>query len=416
MKKYKKLRGMSDSLPSEVRNYESIESIFKKNSSCFGYQEVRFPLIEETELFSRTVGEDSDIVNKEMFTFSSKSGKSMTLRPEGTAGCMRMAIENGLLDEGSQRLMYLGPMFRYERPQKGRTRQFNQMSLEAYGISDFSIDIEMIQISNKIFKDLNISNSVTLEINSIGNLEDQKKYAEQLRKYFSKYEKDLDENNKARLSRNPLRILDSKDKKIKEIVLGAPEIKNVISKSSMENFEKITSLLGSIGINFKINQNLVRGLDYYNDLVFEWKSSKIGSQETICGGGRYDFLSKILGGREVPAIGLSFGLERLSLCVNSSVTEAFKKLQIIVLDKAFFLNGIKLAEELRQSLDNYSIQFLGNDTNLKNALRKASKKKLDYMVIIGREEIDKNVYTLKNLKKEKEYKSLNKEKLITLLN
>ena len=290
------------------------------------------------------------------------------------------------------------------------------MSLEAYGISDFSIDIEMIQISNKIFKDLNISNSVTLEINSIGNLEDQKKYAEQLRKYFSKYEKDLDENNKARLSRNPLRILDSKDKKIKEIVLGAPEIKNVISKSSMENFEKITSLLGSIGINFKINQNLVRGLDYYNDLVFEWKSSKIGSQETICGGGRYDFLSKILGGREVPAIGLSFGLERLSLCVNSSVTEAFKKLQIIVLDKAFFLNGIKLAEELRQSLDNYSIQFLGNDTNLKNALRKASKKKLDYMVIIGREEIDKKVYTLKNLKKEKEYKSLNKEKLITLLN
>ena len=416
MKKYKKLRGMSDSLPSEVRNYESIESIFKKNSSCFGYQEVRFPLIEETELFSRTVGEDSEIVNKEMFTFSSKSGKSMTLRPEGTAGCMRMAIENGLLDEGSQRLMYLGPMFRYERPQKGRTRQFNQMSLEAYGISDFSIDIEMIQISNKIFKDLNISNSVTLEINSIGNLEDQKKYAEQLRKYFSKYEKDLDENNKARLSRNPLRILDSKDKKIKEIVLGAPEIKNVISKSSMENFEKITSLLGSIGINFKINQNLVRGLDYYNDLVFEWKSSKIGSQETICGGGRYDFLSKILGGREVPAIGLSFGLERLSLCVNSSVTEAFKKLQIIVLDKAFFLNGIKLAEELRQSLDNYSIQFLGNDTNLKNALRKASKKKLDYMVIIGREEIDKKVYTLKNLKKEKEYKSLNKEKLITLLN
>ena len=173
MKKYKKLRGMSDSLPSEVRNYESIESIFKKNSSCFGYQEVRFPLIEETELFSRTVGEDSDIVNKEMFTFSSKSGKSMTLRPEGTAGCMRMAIENGLLDEGSQRLMYLGPMFRYERPQKGRTRQFNQMSLEAYGISDFSIDIEMIQISNKIFKDLNISNSVTLEINSIGNIEDQ---------------------------------------------------------------------------------------------------------------------------------------------------------------------------------------------------------------------------------------------------
>ena len=416
MKKYKKLRGMSDSLPSEVRNYESIESIFKKNSSCFGYQEVRFPLIEETELFSRTVGEDSDIVNKEMFTFSSKSGKSMTLRPEGTAGCMRMAIENGLLDEGSQRLMYLGPMFRYERPQKGRTRQFNQMSLEAYGISDFSIDIEMIQISNKIFKDLNISNSVTLEINSIGNLEDQKKYAEQLRKYFSKYEKDLDENNKARLSRNPLRILDSKDKKIKEIVFGAPEIKNVISKSSMENFEKITSLLGSIGINFKINQNLVRGLDYYNDLVFEWKSSKIGSQETICGGGRYDFLSKILGGREVPAIGLSFGLERLSLCVNSSVTEAFKKLQIIVLDKAFFLNGIKLAEELRQSLDNYSVQFLGNDTNLKNALRKASKKKLDYMVIIGREEIDKKVYTLKNLKKEKEYKSLNKEKLITLLN
>ncbi len=415
MKKYKKLRGMSDSLPSEARNYESIESIFKKNSSSYGYQEVRFPLIEETELFARTVGEDSDIVNKEMFTFSSKSGKSMTLRPEGTAGCMRMAIENGLLDEGSQRLMYLGPMFRYERPQKGRTRQFNQMSLEAYGISDFNIDIEMIQISNKIFKDLNISSSVTLEINSIGNQEDQKEYAEQLRKYFSKYEKDLDDDNKSRLSRNPLRILDSKDKKAKEIIFGAPEIKNVISKPSMENFEKITNVLESIGIDFKINQKLVRGLDYYNDLVFEWKSSEIGAQETICGGGRYDLLSKILGGREIPAIGLSFGLERLSLCLNSSVAEALKKLQIIVLDKAFFVNGIKLAEELRQCLDNYSVQFLGNDTNLRAALRKASKKKLDYMVIIGREEVEKKAYTLKSLVKEKEYKLLNKEKLITLL-
>ena len=412
MKKISKLRGMQDTDPIETAKINFVEESFNEISKSYGYQEVRFPIIESTDLFKRSVGDQSDIVNKEMFTFESKSGKSMTLRPEGTAGCMRMAIETGLLDAGQQRLSYKGPMFRYERPQKGRSRQFQQLSLEAYGFKDYSIDLEMLEISNILFEKLSVKKEMTLEINSIGSQKDQQEYSRKLKVYFSKYKRDLDEDSLKRLEKNPLRILDSKNQNLENLIKEAPKIDQSISKESQEKFSLIKNYLKDLKIRYKENPLLVRGLDYYNDLVFEWKSNAVGSQDTICGGGRYDSLSKIIGGRETNAIGLSIGLERLCLLIDASKIEDTKSLLIVSLEDSFFLNGMKLASSLRKKLKKFSIQFSGKEKNLKTLLKKANKKNIDFMVIIGREEIKNNSYTLKKLSMNQEMKIDNFDSLL----
>jgi histidyl-tRNA synthetase len=412
MKKISKLRGMQDLDPIETTKINFVENTFNEISKSYGYQEVRFPIIENTDLFKRSVGDQSDIVNKEMFTFEGKSGKSMTLRPEGTAGCMRMAIETGLLDAGQQRLSYKGPMFRYERPQKGRSRQFQQLSLEAYGFNDYAIDLEMLEISNILFKELLVKKEMILEINSIGSQKDQQEYSQMLKDYFSKYKKDLDEDSLKRLEKNPLRILDSKNQDLEKLIKEAPKIDQSISKESQEKFSTIKTYLEDLKIEYKENPLLVRGLDYYNDLVFEWKSNSIGSQDTICGGGRYDSLSKIIGGRETNAVGLSIGLERLCLLVEDSTIEDIKSLLIVSLEDSFFLDGMKLASSLRKKLKNVSIQFSGKEKNLKTLLKKANKKNTDFMVIIGREEIQNNSYTLKKLSMNQEMKIDNFDSLL----
>jgi histidyl-tRNA synthetase len=412
MKKISKLRGMQDLDPIETTKINFVENAFNEISKSYGYQEVRFPIIENTDLFKRSVGDQSDIVNKEMFTFEGKSGKSMTLRPEGTAGCMRMAIETGLLDAGQQRLSYKGPMFRYERPQKGRSRQFQQLSLEAYGFNDYAIDLEMLEISNILFKELLVKKEMILEINSIGSQKDQQEYSQRLKDYFSKYKKDLDEDSLKRLEKNPLRILDSKNQDLEKLIKEAPKIDQSISKESQEKFSAIKTYLEDLKIEYKENPLLVRGLDYYNDLVFEWKSNSIGSQDTICGGGRYDSLSKIIGGRETNAVGLSIGLERLCLLVEDSTIEDIKSLLIVSLEDSFFLDGMKLASSLRKKLKNVSIQFSGKEKNLKTLLKKANKKNTDFMVIIGREEIQNNSYTLKKLSMNQEMKIDNFDSLL----
>ena len=412
MRKISKLRGMQDTDPIETSKINLVENSFDEISKSYGYQEVRFPIIESTDLFKRSVGDQSDIVNKEMFTFKSKSGKSMTLRPEGTAGCMRMAIETGLLDAGQQRLSYKGPMFRYERPQKGRSRQFQQLSLEAYGFNDYAIDLEMLEISNLLFEELSVKKEITLEINSIGSQKDQQEYSQKLKDYFSKYKKDLDEDSLKRLERNPLRILDSKNQDLENLIKEAPMIDKSISKESQDKFSLIKNYLDGLEIKYKENPLLVRGLDYYNDLVFEWKSNSIGSQDTICGGGRYDSLSKIIGGREANAIGLSIGLERLCLLIEDTIVKDTKSLLIVSLEDSFFLDGMKLASSLRKKLKNFSIQFSGKDKNLKTLLKKANKKNTDFMVIIGREEIKNNSYTLKKLSMNQEMKINNFDSLL----
>ena len=412
MKKISKLRGMQDIDPIETGKIIFVENSFNEISKSYGYQEVRFPIIESTDLFKRSVGDQSDIVNKEMFTFESKSGKSMTLRPEGTAGCMRMAIETGLLDAGQQRLSYKGPMFRYERPQKGRSRQFQQLSLEAYGFNDYAIDLEMIEISSFLFEELSVKEEMTLEINSIGSQKDQQEYSLKLKDYFSKYKKDLDEDSLKRLEKNPLRILDSKNQDLENLIKEAPKIDQSISKESQDKFSLIKNYLEDLEIQYKENPLLVRGLDYYNDLVFEWKSNSIGSQDTICGGGRYDSLSKIIGGRETNAIGLSIGLERLCLLIGDSIIKDTKSLLIVSLEDSFFLDGMKLASSLRKKLKNLSIQFSGKEKNLKTLLKKANKKNTDFMVIIGREEIKNNSFTLKKLSMNQEMKIDNFDSLL----
>ena len=412
MKKISKLRGMQDTDPIETAKINFVENSFNEVSKSYGYQEVRFPIIESTDLFKRSVGDQSDIVNKEMFTFESKSGKSMTLRPEGTAGCMRMAIETGLLDAGQQRLSYKGPMFRYERPQKGRSRQFQQLSLEAYGFNDCAIDIEMLEISNLLFKKLSVKKEMILEINSIGSQKDQQEYSQKLKDYFLKYKKNLDEESLKRLEKNPMRILDSKNQDLENLIKDAPKINQTITKESQEKFFSIKNYLEDLEIQYKENPLLVRGLDYYNDLVFEWKSNSIGSQDTICGGGRYDSLSKIIGGRETNAIGLSIGLERLCLLIEDSMVDDTKSLLIVSLEDSFFLDGMKLASSLRKKLKNFSIQFSGKEKNLKTLLKKANKKNTDFMVIIGREEIKNNSYTLKKLSMNQEMKIDNLDSLL----
>ena len=412
MKKISKLRGMQDLDPSEMRKIDFIEKSFDEIVNSYGYQEVRFPILENTELFKRSVGNESDIVNKEMFTFESRSGKKMTLRPEGTAGCMRMAIDTGLIDAGQQRLTYKGPMFRYERPQKGRSRQFQQLSIEAYGFSDSSIDLEMLEISDYLFERLSVKKNMVLEINSIGSQNDQLEYSNKLKDYFTKYKKELDEDSLKRLSKNPMRILDSKNTDLKNIIKKAPNILDSISKESQENFSFIKKCLNELKIDYVENPYLVRGLDYYNDIVFEWKSNSIGSQDTVCGGGRYDSLSKIIGGREANAIGFSIGLERLSLLLEDSQIPNTKSIIVVSLEDSFFLEGMKLSSLLRETLVDYSIQYSGKDKNLKSLLKKAIKKNTDFMVIIGRKEIEDKSFTLKKLASNQELKIDNFESLI----
>ena len=412
MKKISKLRGMQDLDPTETRKIDFIEKSFDEIVNSYGYQEVRFPILENTELFKRSVGNESDIVNKEMFTFDSRSGKTMTLRPEGTAGCMRMAIETGLIDAGQQRLTYKGPMFRYERPQKGRSRQFQQLSIEAYGFSDSSIDLEILEISDYLFEQLSVKKKMVLEINSIGSQNDQREYSNKLKDYFSKFKKELDEDSLKRLSKNPMRILDSKNEDLKNIIKKAPNILDSISKESQENFSYIKKCLNELKIDYVENPYLVRGLDYYNDIVFEWKSNSIGSQDTVCGGGRYDSLSKIIGGREANAIGFSIGLERLSLLLEDSQIPNTKSVIVVSLEDSFFLEGMRLSSLLRETLVDYSIQYSGKDKNLKSLLKKAIKKNIDFMVIIGRKEIEDKSFTLKKLASNQELKLDNFESLI----
>ena len=310
MKRIQKIRGAHEINPSESQTWSYLTKKITEIFESFSYQEIRLPIIESTSLFQRSVGEGTDIVNKEMFTFESKSGKSLSLRPEGTAGCLRASIEMGLTDQGPIRLFYHGPMYRYERPQKGRNREFYQLSAEAYGFDGVNIDSEMIYMSYKIFSFLNLKDYY-LEINSLGSKETQKNFSKAVKDYLIPIKDQLDPDSQARLDSNILRILDSKNPETQKILKNGPKIFEFLSQSSIEDFDLLRSNLDEMKIPYKVNYNLVRGLDYYNDVVYEWKSKALGSQNTFCAGGRYDSLSKNLGGRDIPAAGFSIGLDRL---------------------------------------------------------------------------------------------------------
>ena len=416
MTKFEKVRGMHNIPVEETHYWSHVLNFSEKLMKSFSYSEIRLPIIEYTNLFERSVGSETDIVNKEMFTFNSKSDKSLTLRPEGTAGCMRVAINQGLLDKGPQRLFYSGPMYRYERPQKGRNREFFQLSAELFGIESMSAELEVFQIIESIVKKYKIQDS-RLEINSLGSEEDQRNFSKALQAFLKPLKSKLDKDSQNRLEKNPLRILDSKSTETKEVLSNAPKIAEFRSKNSTSNFNLLKNLLNDFGIEYKENENLVRGLDYYNDAVFEWKSDSLGSQNTFCAGGRYDSLAKKLGGRQTPAIGASLGIDRLIIaCKDNYKFPSQKLIAVILLDKNFLKQGNSISEKIRLNFPDIGVRFSGLNVNLKSELKRAIKNKFNFAIIIGREEVESSTYTIKDLDSEKNYEKLSEEKLFSLLN
>ena len=417
MTRVNKVRGMNDLIPEQIGNWQIVENQIKKIFQSYGYNEIRFPLIEKTELFSRGVGQSTDIVNKEMYTFEDKGGESMSLRPEGTAGCVRAALDNDLIRVDSPRLWYMGPMFRYERPQKGRSRQFHQASAEFFGIKDPFADAELLFLSKKIWEVLGISDQVELEINSLGDHQTRSSYKEALTNYFRDYQKDLDKDSLRQLDENPLRILDSKNPEIRTLLDDAPKITQFLDPESVDHHSILLELLNSNGLTYRENPQLVRGLDYYNKTVFKWKSSSLGAQDTICGGGRYDSLVEELGGKPCPAIGFSIGLERLVL-ISEKIDEninSSKVISFIALGEEAISKSVLIAEQLRNELVNVQIVLNFENTSASSQLKKAIKLKSDYALIVGEEELKDNTIALKALNEKEEQKSFKINELIDQL-
>ena len=410
MSKVTKPRGFNDLDPSEFEHKSNLLDEIKNIFNSYFFKEIETPIVEKKELFIRSVGQETDIVNKEMFTFQDRKGEDLVLRPEGTAGCLRFAIDSGLLDSGPTKLSYAGPMFRYERPQKGRSRQFFQVSAETYGVRGFEADLELLMMANEIFQRFGLGN-VSLNINSLGDEESQKKYALELKKYLSDFSKALDEDSLKRLETNPLRILDSKNEDTKNVIKNAPKIFSFLSQKSADNYELIKEGLSDLEISYKEDEKLVRGLDYYNDLVFEWTSPDLGSQNTFCGGGRYDRLSKQLGGRDCPAAGFSIGLDRLALIAQANES-TFSSLQIILTDESYVSDGLKLSQKLRKDYKDLRVLFSGYQSSLKNQLKKADKNNIDFAVIIGPNEVRSKNFSLKKLKEDEDQLTLEYDQLV----
>lgn len=355
MSKIQAIRGMNDLLPEQTPVWQYVERIAEQVVQSYGYREIRFPILEQSQLFKRSIGEVTDIVEKEMYSFADRNGEDLSLRPEGTAGCVRAADQHGLLYNQQQRLWYRGPMFRYERPQKGRYRQFHQMGVESFGMTGPDIDAEMILLSAALWRELGLSGSVRLEINNIGSSEDRKRYGAALVAYLEQHVDQLDEDSQRRLSANPLRILDSKSPQTQAVLVDAPILGDYLNEESQAHYLALKTLLDEAGLSYVENPRLVRGLDYYNNMVFEWITDDLGAQGTVCAGGRYDGLVAQLGGKPTPAVGLAFGLERLVLLVESAGNvpdSALKPVDVYLLasDKSLQASVLTLAEALRAEL------------------------------------------------------------------
>lgn len=387
----KRLRGFPDHLPEESFQLDSLLSLIIELFKKFGFQKVALPLLEQSELFARTLGEGSDIVHKEMYSFSI-GGESLTLRPEGTAGIARMFITNQLNKQLPLRWYYYGPMFRHERPQKGRWRQFYQVGVEFLGDPSIEADVELLSLTWLLVKKLNLENKVSLEINSLGSPEERKNYAHQFRKYLVSFRGRLSPESQIRLNKNPLRIWDSKEKSDQEVLAGAPLLKEKLQKSSLEKYEKIKNLLNDLKIPFRENPHLVRGLDYYNDLVFEWTSRELGAQSGFLAGGRYDGLIESLGGPAVPAVGWALGLERLSL-LCAPFSKELGQLGLIAVGEKAKKQMFRLGYELRA--EGYSV-FFRFSGNFSKQIQRIGQKCL-WALICGEREMEKEEIVLKNL-------------------
>ena len=395
------IRGMNDCLPTETPLWQLVENKVRSVLSAYGYAEIRMPIVESTPLFARAIGEVTDVVEKEMFTFDDRDEESLTLRPEGTAGCVRAGIEHGLLYNQEQRLWYMGPMFRYERPQKGRYRQFHQVGVEIFGIPNPEIDAELIALTARLWKDLGIFDHVTLQLNSIGSLEARKNYRQALVDFLQNHIDILDEDSKRRLTTNPLRILDSKDQRVQEVLNDAPKLHDYLDDDSREHFAQLCALLDSLGIQYEINQKLVRGLDYYNKTVFEWVTSALGAQGTVCGGGRYDGLVEQLGGHATSGVGFAMGLERLVLLVqevNTQITlPSAVDIYIVYQGEGTTVAAFNLAEKLRSELPHLRTLLHCSGGNFKKNLKRADKSGAKLALVIGEDEVKNQQVVVKNL-------------------
>ena len=398
------IRGMNDLLPEQSPVWQYLEGKLRDTMAAYSYREVRMPIVEPSPLFSRGIGAGTDIVEKEMYTFEDRNGESLSLRPEGTAGCVRAGIQHGLLYNQVQRFWTMGPMFRYERPQKGRYRQFHQISVEAFGMQGPDIDAEHILLTARLWKELGLTGHVRLELNTLGTLEARQKYRTALVEFLSQYEQDLDEDSRKRLTVNPLRILDSKDKVTQEIVANAPVLHDYLDDESREHFEQLKSILDAAGIAYQVNPRLVRGLDYYSRTVFEWITESLGAQGTVCGGGRYDILVELLGGKPTPAVGFAMGLERLVLLLETLqlVPETVHKtVDVAVVTRGDGVSGraMPMIENLRDGLP--GLRMLVNcGGGFKGQMKRAFNSGADYALIIGEDELTGGFVTVKSLKSE----------------
>ena len=398
-KKIQAIRGMNDLLPSESSLWSALDETINNLMVSYGYKYCSTPIVESTETFSRAIGEVTDIVEKEMYTWKDTSGDSLTLRPEGTAGVVRMMIEHNLPREGIQKVFYNGSMFRHERPQKGRYRQFHQVGAEVFGVSDVKIDAELISITDSLWKLLGINAS--LEINTLGSSESRSAYRELLHDFFSENKDKLDEDSLRRLDTNPLRILDSKNKKMEILISNAPKMIDHLDDESRIHFSTLKNYLDSLEIPFVVNPKLVRGLDYYNQTVFEWISNDLGSQGTICGGGRYDGLVEKMGGNPTPAIGFAMGIERIALIVkdqSNQINKTKPHLYFVALGEKSQIESIKLSKKILSALPNIIITNDMSMGSLKNQMKKADKSNADFALILGEEELLNNQLSIKPLK------------------
>jgi histidyl-tRNA synthetase len=399
----KAIRGMHDTLPVSSKTWQYLESTISDIFDSYGYQQIRLPILEKTELFKRSIGESTDIVSKEMYTFEDRNGDFLTLRPEGTAGCVRAVLEHGLFHNSAQRLWYSGPMFRHERPQKGRLRQFHQFGVEAFGLAGPDIDAEIIIICARIWKKLKLNN-IKLEINTLGSSEARIYYRNQLVEYFSDHKNQLDEDSLNRLEKNPLRILDSKNPDLKNLISLAPSMSDSLDQESEEHFDILKQLLESANIDYEINTRLVRGLDYYNRTVFEWITSELGAQGTVCGGGRYDGMVEHFGGPPTHAIGFGMGIERLvSLIENEqNPNEVVKKADIyfVIAGEAAKSSAISLAEKLRDELPQIRLIMHCGGGSFKSQFKKADKSGAQIALILGESELENQKIGVKHLREE----------------
>jgi histidyl-tRNA synthetase (EC 6.1.1.21) len=411
------IRGMNDLYGEQAEAFDYLVNTAQSVLNQYGFASIRLPLVEKTELFARSIGEVTDIVEKEMYTFDDRNGDSLTLRPEGTAGCVRAVIQNGLAHNQIQKLYYTGPMFRYERPQKGRYRQFHQFGVEVFGLDSVDIDAELIVLSARLWERLGLEN-LELQINSLGSQEARQAYRDLLVEYLEAHKSELDEDSLRRLESNPLRILDTKNPDMKAVVDGAPKLINHLDAESKQHYDELKVYLDDVGIPYTENPNLVRGLDYYNRTVFEWVTTELGAQGTVCAGGRYDGLVEQIGGKPTPAVGFAMGIERLmALLIDKDLVEhnAAPDVYLVLAGEAAKRPGLVISEQIRDYLPELTVQMNCGGGSFKSQFKKADKSGARVALVLGEDEVQQQKIAVKYLREDREQALMDWSGLLTHL-